>query len=1602
MLFVSRCRSVSARRLAACVLVLLAVALAPPKAEAIFGFEPHFRHGAVYARALVLSETGNPIYVEYGANGQLVAEIGEATGDLADKTIMAGSEFRSYTTLESEFRAANADGIAEDAILMTAPAFQAQSFVTVDGTAIPRPSLETSTRSVLVRAVAQRFLPDPGQLVLLEFPVDLTATPMLPDNVTSVLLSDDGTIHRQSEHNIGFKVGFFGEDGEQRFGRAYDDVIHGPVASVPLEIGHFVGGRSVTGEDGKYSLNYFVPPCPGFTFDYNTPIFAELHYRNFRPTGSATIPYYLYRPDSTFCNGLGAFPPSLTLGGLMAQVAVIGILASQARPNLTSDFPVGVMMLTGNSALTNFGIEGSTDVSVSDATRYTENPQTLELAARTDFDFDGDGQSDLTVLGELMQVDGEAVFQPNANGQLQGIYLSSGTRAPDAATPALRQPDFTRLADSNPYVGSRGLLESLSVDDLRDTDLYVFRKSNGKLVMEREGLAESELGNLVSSTVDEQSGRFVYRLLIRGPGDGLSFSALVRRTEFSDWQSAAKMAPELHARQSDHLRAGEEVELIAINRQSGYIGSVTTRLRGANESGIGEISFPIDEIQMGPPNLKISARRQYDIEFGATAGEDPVDYTVGFEGAGLTSDNYIEIRTEWLASDGSALPDGLGDFGYTGRLARVAGAGSLEPVGGDLAEFQIKPGIQMQVIQLQDDNLTKQHFYVHVHGDYADADFGASGAAGSGPLQFRPDNYVPVKVQLFDETSTIAQDRVYRRLRRENPNQQFAEPAPVFVDAYRPEFQFSVFDLDVTGLNRVNVDETGAETAIDILREAKPTIASSDDLISVLFSLAGAASDPLDPIDNERVLVLSVGESEQEVTVGSNQTVRFGDLSALALLDAIDFLSVRLYTNNDSSNVLWQFAFQRLGLFADMDRDGEIRVDAAPVEDRVTDTQNSADTPLLFWVNDDDDEGEINEGKGAGGDVPADDKPDHDNDVVDGMRDLVDFFAVYPDIKSALESFPISGHTYRLKHADGALNYFETTLLPTSADPAKRVDAPLNLAPVAAMYADAQVTQITADGVALSADFLRQIESEQGGVLMVEASAETTAPLELEVVDNSNQEVVNRAELAIEISPVQKMFRHINLQAAAENRGNSPEPGWQENLAEPEGLPDDRNDARYFVFVHGYNVSGQAARGWNSEIFKRFHQLGFHGRFIGVTWNGDTGADYHHAVYNAFRSSAQLGARVQAALPEPGPVTIAGHSLGNVVVSNALAFGGLDADNYYLINAASPIEAYDMDQTVGRDGATVMAHNMTEGTWRESATEFFPPELYAANWHKLFDDADNRSRLTWRDRFSSVLGRAYNFYSPGEEVVENADPGETVTLNLINRIGDFMSGRGLGAHAWVTQEIAKGCKNFILGWFVFDNCTAGWQYNRRQVDLEFVGEENPFWDPGSTSSRWRRLNDWDEATAAWQNGDLTREELAQFGFFRQFEHWDDGEAGFRPLYAPITDAGPNIGHNAGTRAAASALAGQDETQWDLLASSVPALSFAAAANPITTLDSLAGAGGVQRNYNMQGLRRAVNGWPASRQSDWGNRWLHSDFRNMALPYVVDTYDAMLDIGGFAD
>jgi hypothetical protein len=226
-----------------------------------------------------------------------------------------------------------------------------------------------------------------------------------------------------------------------------------------------------------------------------------------------------------------------------------------------------------------------------------------------------------------------------------------------------------------------------------------------------------------------------------------------------------------------------------------------------------------------------------------------------------------------------------------------------------------------------------------------------------------------------------------------------------------------------------------------------------------------------------------------------------------------------------------------------------------------------------------------------------------------------------------------------------------------------------------------------------------------------------------------------------------------------------------------------------------------------------------------------------------------------------------------------------------------------------------------------------PAVTYASRWHELFAGAagDARAGLTWRGRLARALPAAVNFFSPGEEILAAPESGNASLVALVVRQG-FAVTRG----SWVMQEFAKGASlGDSLAALVFSRLQAGW------------GPSVHYW-PGFTPSPDLRLE---------------------------------------PYFAPFLET--DLHHRDPLRA--SAAASRRLVQYDVLARGIPALSFGAALQPLEPL----GAG---RNLNLEQIGRVPGVWPDEpRGLDHRNRarWLHSDFRAVALPYVAPLYRQIL-------
>ena len=635
---------------------------------------------------------------------------------------------------------------------------------------------------------------------------------------------------------------------------------------------------------------------------------------------------------------------------------------------------------------------------------------------------------------------------------------------------------------------------------------------------------------------------------------------------------------------------------------------------------------------------------------------------------------------------------------------------------------------------------------------------------------------------------------------------------------------------------------------------------------------------------------------------------------------------------------LGDFAALPAGIEADVDRDGVIANNERPEGGR----------PLRHWLNDDDDRGECQEGADLPGRPVG--QTDHAQTGIDGLRDLVDFLPINLNLAHVTKLLrPSDGFRYYVCHPERAVQIALSGLTPAKAgaihlDPDLRTFGPRGEAGIA----EAEVLKPDEEGrIEIPASFIERITDYRHGVILVEGAKVSRRPLRLEI--RRAGKTIATLEQPMVIVPVETMYRHVNLAGLTFDyhgqRAAVRKIGRARQIGDPEGLPDAETLPRWVVMIHGYSVAGDMARSWHAETFKRLYVLGSNARFVGITWNGDTGLDYHRAVYHAFQAGDELP-RALGFLDESRTLLI-GHSLGNVVASQAVQ-AGFKPGRYFLLNAALPIEAL-----AGTIGDQRQVTEMTEQLWRP-----YQRRLFAADWSKLHSLGDQRRTYTWSGAFGKVRGldRAMNCYSSGEDVTNC--PTDMVSASVL---ATLWAGRAIDYGAWKTQELLKGVSGTrSLGAIAMQHGQGGWGFNP-----SWRGRYVSHGPTKSAGGHYERLSPEEAAR-------LSRQQLLPNPFFDPFmESWLHQARPAR--LTPLLDA-PRV-------------------RYELLATAIPALSYAAGGQEIPATES------TKRifNFDLEKSGRSPGRWPTEGHTakNKPGRWLHSDFKNVALPFVHPLFSKMV-------
>ncbi len=516
--------------------------------------------------------------------------------------------------------------------------------------------------------------------------------------------------------------------------------------------------------------------------------------------------------------------------------------------------------------------------------------------------------------------------------------------------------------------------------------------------------------------------------------------------------------------------------------------------------------------------------------------------------------------------------------------------------------------------------------------------------------------------------------------------------------------------------------------------------------------------------------------------------------------------------------------------------------------------------PWRFWVNtDNDDKSDPRIGIGKSKhDLPAvADKfgTDNQDDEVNGIRDLVDFFPLYLDLSALLNFYaPLDeGYTYELVQEDSAVSFVELIIpkvVTSLSDPynfqeqldhsksylALTINNPydyLENLDISDAYGKSKLKVATPEGAELSQFFLSKVkETPQYGIVLVEGIKQSTKPLRLEIKRYGFRHFSFSFPLVI--TNVEEMFSHKDLRMSlGENilydttdsldlEGNFSYRYFDRYLDDsPPNLPefvkynpDGSENRKKLVMIHGFNVTAEAAAGAYAEAFKRFFHAGLDARFYGVGWYGNQPAPpfdkppsshYHQAIVGAFATSKGYADFVKSL---SGQVTLLAHSAGNMVASVALQDHGVgqspNFNGYIAMDAAVALEAYgdivEPEDAVAEGIPPEKSWMYLVDNWFEDYVLKGEGRLLASEWYKLFrsdpdevNSDDYRSTLTWRNRLGSVpTYKVFNYYSSTEDVLGNWD-GDTMVGEIVDlEVLKLQFELRSSRFSWVKQEKFKG------------------------------------------------------------------------------------------------------------------------------------------------------------------------------------------------------------------
>jgi hypothetical protein len=192
----------------------------------------------------------------------------------------------------------------------------------------------------------------------------------------------------------------------------------------------------------------------------------------------------------------------------------------------------------------------------------------------------------------------------------------------------------------------------------------------------------------------------------------------------------------------------------------------------------------------------------------------------------------------------------------------------------------------------------------------------------------------------------------------------------------------------------------------------------------------------------------------------------------------------------------------------------------------------------------------------------------------------------------------------------------------------------------------------------------------------------------------------------------------------------------------------DVNRDKYFIFIHGYNVDEGDAVDWNRAMFRRMYWTGFRGNYIGLTWHGDEGQidivditpKFWANNLNAMQSSDSVMRFFRNTLQgswnaNSQNITVMAHSLGNLVMWDALRLYAKNYPNDKAVKNAVSVEAAVWSEAFNNEGSV----EYTAVTDPGHAITYTIDQLKTHSWAFWFKQAQHSAKSAVSTSINSYL-----------------------------------------------------------------------------------------------------------------------------------------------------------------------------------------------------------------------------------------------------------------------